>query len=964
MTRGHSENNDAFLDQRFKKWRLYLEKNALEFVNSSHKANGSKIQLFAQSLYVPISQSGLSSHELSGKCAGLARAYGQALFLGKEGEFLNALHEASATFDAINQNNASARRNGPVLYNVNEQDRQRAETLKNSIDYFHSSQEFGRTLPASLVVEIGNKNINQLVEYVAGRDGDFSLNLATGWDTDPNDVTRQAPGHVMNLSKRNGVYAFFDPNAGALTNIQSASDLKKVLNHFFNAERRAYFRMTANGFRVEELRVIDANNQDPNNTRNQLPGFITGQPNNIQPENIASDHQPRQYQSMGEANGFTLHKRDIDKIGLLVNGQPANQQTNFSTNNNFQSRLARDELILDGNIFIQSLQGRSMSDIARLLMATKDIPLNAGLGDASLNKLNEVRSLLNNELTSSNRDLLQTKIKTLQLGHITADGRLFSLAGKLNSAQSSANLYLSALKAIRALNAGKTEEGILGVAEVGSALGGIGVEAGLTGLGNRLTKLARLTRLGQFFKKAGGVIGELITLPVSLYTMVNDFSEGVSSSGNKATQAFVRGGFTLTGVIVGLASAAALAAGVSWAGPLGLLAGSVLVVGQTFYQAAQSVGQLEEWYPMSVAERTRNVFRVAFGFPVEQSVLDEVNAARFRQGVAAAARSNAESQVQQLTNQGIDTIVQSLGRVAPIDGDQGDSVTAHAIGAKAFKVLERDDVLDLRRSGQFNEALVVSAANQQGSNQGAALINLGDGQDTAHGYTDRDNIFVIGNGQKQYTGGNTNDSFLYNKEDTNHRTTPDVLDGGTGNNTLLLEGHPDIGERFDRPNRRSRGLPDPVDEPIDPRAQLRGRVVDLRMGVINDKYRNEERRVRHHNGVVETRWTPDYQHTIANVNNINNVKGFTGFDDTIHGDSETNILDGRGGNDYLYGHGGKDILIGRDQSRLEGGAGQDVYMIMKGNSIIWINNDVNAEQPELDVVALDYHLSDITAAAG
>ncbi|MEQ9246300.1 MAG: hypothetical protein RLO21_09965, partial [Nitratireductor sp.] len=97
--------------------------------------------------------------------------------------------------------------------------------------------------------------------------------------------------------------------------------------------------------------------------------------------------------------------------------------------------------------------------------------------------------------------------------------------------------------------------------------------------------------------------------------------------------------------------------------------------------------------------------------------------------------------------------------------------------------------------------------------------------------------------------------------------------------------------------------------------------------------------------------------------NIENVLGFEGATDTIEGNDQDNVLDGRGGLDRLYGNGGNDALSLYDGDYGNGGAGNDTYRIrhkarFSGNIVI---EEHDAEE-ELSSVLLDYTISQIGLA--
>ena len=96
------------------------------------------------------------------------------------------------------------------------------------------------------------------------------------------------------------------------------------------------------------------------------------------------------------------------------------------------------------------------------------------------------------------------------------------------------------------------------------------------------------------------------------------------------------------------------------------------------------------------------------------------------------------------------------------------------------------------------------------------------------------------------------------------------------------------------------------------------------------------------------------------IKNIEHVRGSRNGDDNLYGSDRDETLDGREGDDYLDGRGGNDRLYGRDgndilrgggstqragrnDDKLEGGAGNDTFVIGYGDGFNTIHDFTNGE---------------------
>ncbi|XP_076285654.1 uncharacterized protein LOC143211676 [Lasioglossum baleicum] len=141
------------------------------------------------------------------------------------------------------------------------------------------------------------------------------------------------------------------------------------------------------------------------------------------------------------------------------------------------------------------------------------------------------------------------------------------------------------------------------------------------------------------------------------------------------------------------------------------------------------------------------------------------------------------------------------------------------------------------------------------------LISLGDGKDRVKGFQESSNIFVLGDGHKEMTGGNKDDNFIFGGKSVNALVDREIkgsLDGGGGINTI------DVG-----------GL-----TPHDEGSEGGGRCqvsADFRQGILKDA-----------------------SNVALNISNINQFLGRKGRVDHVVSACGIKYMDGKGGENKNY----------------------------------------------------------------
>ncbi|CNJ79751.1 putative virulence determinant [Yersinia mollaretii] len=197
------------------------------------------------------------------------------------------------------------------------------------------------------------------------------------------------------------------------------------------------------------------------------------------------------------------------------------------------------------------------------------------------------------------------------------------------------------------------------------------------------------------------------------------------------------------------------------------------------------------------------------------------------------------------------------------------------------------------------------------------LFDFGEGNDRAVGYKERNNAFMVGQGHKQFTGGNQSDTFIINKDDAEGHC---MLDGGNGSDTLVL-------------------------------AAISGESGNNFASLDEGKY--------YHYDIKEKLKT-----TVA-FSHIENLIGHEKMADLLVGDRQDNYLNGLGGVDTIFGMQGNDV-IALQAGRAYGGTGNDSYHILQNNSDKTVTITINeipeeSLKPEVSNIILDYGVEQIVS---
>ena len=492
----------------------------------------------------------------------------------------------------------------------------------------------------------------------------------------------------------------------------------------------------------------------------------------------------------------------------------------------------------------------------------------------------------------------------------TAKSRSMLTAG---SGMQAYGIYSGLVGIREALKKRDVTEAAVNAGSIGAELTSILVERGLrkTGeallsQGGRIFQGFRATSAGLLVSRSAGLLGNVLTLPFDIHSAVVAFNNAAKASGKEAMDHYVTAGFSIASATLSLALGAAAAAGFSSAGPLGLVACAVLIVGAKIYSAVRQVDDIDDYIELSVNERWRSGWFAFTGQALDQEVMDRYLIERTRVDYGKALETRARALLDVEMKETLAGVVNGNFHVElePVKHwaarwDEGEEQPYTTINTPVVR--EGDDVIDASKGlGQIPGLVSGTPGEKKG-----LLWQLGGGNDRVIGVRDKPNYFAFSTGKKTLTGGDQDDAFLFQTQAT--LTAPNVpaisaLQGGDGQDTLSLQGQV--------PSRNS--------------FRFVGHAVDLDSGTLALRRNAAD-------------LTPV---AYATLGSIEHVETLAGGSSRVNGNSQANHITLQGMDDQASGGDGDDrFILKGTESRVAGGAGKDHYRITPAGRTVVLDED-------------------------
>lgn len=778
---------------------------------------------------------------------------------------------------------------------------------------------------------LGYLSIRDITQQVSGT-GDKTLTLSSG------------KYHYL-VSQQKGKLSFYDPAVGWISGFDSANGLQQFLTNYFSDSARLQLGTATSAFQTHEIAAQFLNNEHVASLTDTLR---TATP--VELDRLAQLDLQQGPVKLGEQS---ISRVKLWQLGAKVEGQSLSSL-------NFQGDWA-SAVRFDGQLLQSHLSTNPPSDFVDSVKLLKSVAQQHN-GDIS-SVVDGVESTSFKQTLStleSNRPLSTQQIHQIQrkiAGPRINFGTIKHIAGQTPGVALQVwGIYSGIKSAVNAFKQGDTQEGLIQtgavVANIASIPAEIALNRSLPKLGQRLT--ARLagsgsrfaafsSNLGRSLGRAGGLAASLITLPFDIYSAYKAFSDaGKKGLTDKQRQdKYVEGGFSVAGAAVTLSlGVAALATGSFALGPIGIGLSLVLLVGSQIYSAVRQVEDVWEYVPAldNWQHRLRQGWLAFTGQEMDQWVLDAYKVNKTKEMYLAQAKSNAKELLKGELGNLVDTII--YGDVDVVI--QENKVHHYEGGYDIVRdpVVKGDDDVIFAQNG-INELLAtekregirptIAIQGEQDDKKGV-FFNIGDGHDTVFGVTNKKNEFLFGKGNKNLKGGKLDDNFTFAANYSlveNFLNNPDKLndriffeiDGGEGQNTLILNAETYRKYDYDR--------------------QYTGFIVDLNQGKVWLRKSAES---------GDAARGPE----IGLLKNIQHTLGASQGSDIIYGNDQNNRLLANS-YDQVFAGGGSDIITVTGSPTVDGGRGQDIFLVQRDVS----NTEIREDGADVSVIRLEFSLDEI-----
>ncbi|WLH34978.1 calcium-binding protein [Pseudomonas sp. FP2196] len=477
-------------------------------------------------------------------------------------------------------------------------------------------------------------------------------------------------------------------------------------------------------------------------------------------------------------------------------------------------------------------------------------------------------------------------------------------------------IYSGYMGVMDAIKKGDSLEAVYQGGSIAAEVGSLIIERGLTKTGEAMLRNGsqafgrfQLTSAGKRLSRGAGLFASAITLPFDITDAVKSFNAAAVTSGKEAQDHYVSGALSVAGAGISLAlGVAALAGFGSVAGPLGLAAATILILGSMIYQAARVVDDIDDYIELSAHERLRSGWFAFTGQELDKEVLDRFKISKAFSEHNKQLEVSAKTLLEGAYKNFVEYVVNGSFSVELKPMKIWRHEWNEHAGEQAFKmdsdpvIVGGDDIIDARNGIPAN--LKGSVKGTPGDDKGV-LWRLDDGTDRVIGVSDKSNLFSYREGVKTLTGGNKADEFYFETTEkilnrVSASALTSTLDGGEGFDTLAFEGR--------RPVTDTRHV---------------GYDVNLHTGKVA---------LRSHNCATDAV-------DVAQIQSIENISTLRNGVNRITGNDKANRISANG-NDHIDAGAGDDTIVLRGADcRVDGGSGQDRYYIADTSAVALIIED-------------------------
>ncbi|WP_244142415.1 calcium-binding protein [Pseudomonas allokribbensis] len=400
-------------------------------------------------------------------------------------------------------------------------------------------------------------------------------------------------------------------------------------------------------------------------------------------------------------------------------------------------------------------------------------------------------------------------------------------------------LYSAYQGAIDALKKGETGEVLINVGGALAEITSLGFEYALNKTGEQMIRQGSMaleqfgkTTMGKWLCRGAGLVASVLTLPFDIYTAIKSFNDAAKVQGKEAQDLYVTGGLSVFSGALSIALGCAALMGFQAAGPVGIAAAAIMIVGARIYGAARMVDDIDDYIELTVHERWRAGWFAFTGQDQDKALMDRHLIAKTTSDYAKALKTRSLDWLENEFKESVDVIVNGRfevtlqpTRLYRFQWDESKGETPYTSENRPV-ISDTNDTYDAKKGLSESDAVITKTKNDP---EKGVFWNLGGGHDTVQGVEDKPNFFSYANGRKTLDGGNKDDSFLFQSASealSDDPTTVSELSGGDGTDLLWLQGkhrhedhgaHPPrhIGFDIDLQNGRLAVRPaDPAAEPV------------------------------------------------------------------------------------------------------------------------------------------------------
>jgi Ca2+-binding RTX toxin-like protein len=364
-------------------------------------------------------------------------------------------------------------------------------------------------------------------------------------------------------------------------------------------------------------------------------------------------------------------------------------------------------------------------------------------------------------------------------------------------------LYSAIVGTAEAIKKGHWDEAAINVGGGTAEIGSLIIERGLAKTGEAMIRSGAKTfehfgrtTVGQVLSKGAGLMASVLTLPFDLYTAIKSFNDAADAKGKEAQDHYFNAALSLTSAGLSTILGCAALLGFKAAGPVGIAAAAILIVGARIYGAARTVDDIDDYIELSMHERWRSGWFAFTAQNQDQEVLDRFAVAKTYSDYAKALDSTGTEWLKNELKDSVEAVVNGRFEVQLQPTRHHKFEWDEASGEPSFVTVnvpvikETDDVYDA--TDGLPTGIPNAVVGETGPSKGV-LWQLGGGNDSIIGVQSKPNYFNYSSGIKSLNGGDKNDSFLFQSAAQSLKKAPstgqvNTLRGGAGTDTLSLQG--------------------------------------------------------------------------------------------------------------------------------------------------------------------------------